>query len=87
MKTKKMYALEYKSYDGNRTFDIFETIKDAKKYAEKIITFGYQYAPLYIFKTDFNFNRIYKESDVWNYEDYSDIFNFDEIKILKHYDL
>jgi hypothetical protein len=48
MKTAKtMYGLEYKSYDGSRTFDIFKTFKKAEKCAEKIDKLEYQYAPLF----------------------------------------
>ena len=85
MKTKAMYALEYKSFDGGITFDIFETYKKAKIFAGKISKYGHQYWPLFIFRAKFNNNRIFKEDDNWNYDDFSDTFNSDKIKILKHF--
>lgn len=82
---KTMYGLEYKSYDGACTFDIFENYKDAEKEAEKTKTLGYQYYPLYIFKADFNLKRIYREENSWNYEDCSDTFDMENIKIIKKF--
>ncbi|RLC38281.1 hypothetical protein DRH27_02615 [Candidatus Falkowbacteria bacterium] len=85
MKTAKtMYGLEYKSYDGNRTFDIFEIFSKAEKRAEKIDKLDYQYAPLFIFKAEFNPKRIYTENGAWNYDDCMDTLDYNTIKILKH---
>lgn len=82
--TKTMYALEYSSYDGSKTFDIFKTFEKAKIFAEQVRTFGYYYEPLFIFKADFNRVRIYKEEDNWNYDDRADTFNLNSVKILKY---
>jgi hypothetical protein len=82
--TKTMYAIEYKSYDGSCTFDIFETCDKAEKHAQKINSFGFLYKPLFIFKAKFNPRRIYKEDNEWNYNDSMDIFNYDTLEIVRH---
>lgn len=56
-----MFGLEYKSYDGACTFDIFETIQGAEEFAGRVKKLGFQYAPLFIFKAKFNPERIYRE--------------------------
>lgn len=80
---KKMFALQYKSYDGNLAFDIFEGLDQAQKYPDEIKTFGGLYKPLYIFEAPFNADRIYKENGKWNYEDHSDTFDLGKCKIVK----
>ena len=85
MSTKLMYALEYESGDGQPTFDIFKNYKKATDYAKLVKSLGYQYRPLYIFKAEFNIARIYIEEDVWNYDDCSDTFSWETVKILKRF--
>ena len=70
MKQKRMYGVEYYNalpdIEGS-TFEIFETIKEAKAFALEV-------AVLYIFMADFNKERLYQEDGHWNYEDFSDTF-------------
>lgn len=82
---KTMYGLEYRSYDGACTFDIFKTLKSAEEYAEQINKLGFRYAPLFIFKAEFNSKRIYQEERSWNYDDCADTIISDDIKVLKKY--
>lgn len=83
--SKTMYALEYQSYDGSKTFDIFDTLKKVKIFAKHMRTLGYHYMPLFVFKADFNRARIYKENGVWNYDDRADTFNRNGTKILEYF--
>lgn len=69
--TKTMYAIEYAYKDGARSFDIFPTLKDAKKYVYDKRNWAKYCVPLFIFKADFSTKYIYYDEQFhfWNYDD------------------
>ncbi|TRX34897.1 hypothetical protein [Flavobacterium restrictum] len=71
METKTFYAVEYNSINDRQTFDIFPTLKEANSFVKKVLSFGKDYKPLFIFKADFK-NCFQEENGSWNYDDYSD---------------
>lgn len=73
-----MFAVEYyNTFDNTSTYNIFTKLKLAQAFCDKTV-WNKNYFPLYIFKADFNKERIYRENEEWNYEDCSDT-------ILKYY--
>lgn len=81
METITMFGVEhYNAVDNTSTYEIFSTLENAQKFCADKSKWNKKYFPLYIFKADFNTERIYQEDDeMWNYDDFSDT-------ILKYYD-
>ena len=78
MESVKMYGVEYRSLDedvetGNSTYEIFDNPPEAQRFAGSVSR------PLYIFSADFSRERIFKEDGGWNYDDFSDTFENQEI--------
>lgn len=67
-KFKLMYAVVYDAEEGISTFEIFDNMKDAKKFKEN--NNGYM-----IFKAPFNTELIWKEGKNWQYDDRADLYN------------
>lgn len=82
MQSQEMFAVEYQSADGGQTFDIFSSLKKASDFVEKIPLLGKEYKPLFLFKADFNLERIFKDNGCWNYDDYSDTYDLNSVKII-----
>ncbi len=80
MNYKTMFAVEhYYVSDDCSTYEIFETLENAKEFCENKSNWNDDHFPLYIFKADFNLDRIYfDENGFWNYDDFSDT-------IIKYY--
>ncbi len=73
-----LFAIEYETDFNSTTYEIFDTLKEAKKFADDCDV------PLYIFKADFSKNSIYREKDGhWNYDDGAGVFK--NSKIVKCY--
>jgi len=74
MKTRILIAVEYISIKGEetKTFEIFETIKEAYEFGMKLKTWQNRN----FFIADFNGKNIYKENDELNYEDNSDLYEY-----------
>ena len=68
-KTREMFGVEYYTEPDHdhSTYEIFPTL-------EKALKFGKKRDVLYIFRADFNTERIFIEDGSWNYEDKSDTF-------------
>ena len=82
MQSQEMFAVEYQSADGGQTFDIFSSLEEVTNFVEKISSLGKEYKPLFLFKANFNLKRIFKDSDCWNYDDYSDTYDLSSVKII-----
>lgn len=86
MDVRKMYGVEYTYSNGSGSYDIFETLEDAKKYCSNSKRWNENLIPLFIFSADFNSELVYFDemSQGWNYDDYSDTIlgNYAEIKHL-----
>lgn len=73
LKWRKMYAVNYfddnEEYheEGEGTFEIFPTLKEAKKFYEKEDGKA-------LWVALFNPFHIFKEEGAWNYEDYADLY-------------
>lgn len=73
IKIKRMYAVErFDVMDNYSTYEIFASLKDAVGFAEGLKSWDGVHIPLYIFRANFNKDRIYSEKKCWHYEDFSD---------------
>lgn len=82
MNFKKMFGVEHCYEDGSSTYELFETFDKAQLFCENEKNWNSLNQPLYIFKADFNTELIFKEKDVWNYDDFSDTIlgNYEKLK-------
>lgn len=83
---KTMFGVEYYyAKDNHSTYDIFPTLAEAKSFCNNQNLWNENNYPLYIFKADFNSERIFQENDLdgqWNYEDVSNtILNYHDFFI------
>ena len=83
---KEMYGVEHCYNDGSSTYEIFETLSDAKSFCQNEESWSEDNKPLFIFKADFNSELIYLEdgSSRWNYDDFNMTIlgNFKNVKVF-----
>jgi len=87
--TKTMFGVEHAYIDGRKTYDIFSSLIEAKRFCQKADYWNEKHAPLFIFQADFNKELVYfdKMAKGWNYDDFSDIIvgNYKIIQRINEY--
>lgn len=79
----KFYAVEYECpVDGGGNYDIFSSLEEAESFFNTL-TEQNNLIPIQIFSAMFNMERVYREDNRWNYDDYSDTFNGDTYQKIR----
>ena len=71
-----MFGVEhYYASEDSSTYEIFPTLSEAETFCADNSFWSDGHYPLFIFKAEFNRDRIFREKEPrgrWNYDDYSD---------------